>query len=212
MNIHEVNITDDKYPVKLKNIYEPPKKLYVCGNVNILNNDGIAIIGCRNCSRYGAIVTRKIAFLLAKKKFNIISGLARGIDTNAHIGTLNSNGTTIAVLGSGLDNIYPHENIEVAKKIVNSGGAVITEYPLGTKPIPKNFPKRNRIISGLADSIIVVEAKKKSGALITVDFALEQGKSVYAVPGDINRLTSIGTNELIKEGAIPFTCVEDILN
>ena len=120
-------------------------------------------------------------------------------------------GKTVAVLGSGLDEIYPYENKWLYEKIIKTGGAIISEYPIGTKPYGKNFPRRNRIISGMSHGIIVVEASKKSGSLITVDFALEQGKDVYAVPGNINSIYSAGTNELIKEGAIPITCVEDIM-
>ena len=140
----------------------------------------------------------------------IISGLARGIDTYAHIGALKAGGLTIAVLGSGLDIVYPPENINLYKNIVQSGGAIITEYPLGTKPEKFHFPARNRIISGLSNGVLVIEAKKKSGTIITVDYALEQGKDVYAVPGDITKENSYGTNELIKEGAIPVTRIDDI--
>lgn len=211
MLIQELHITDEKYPSKLKNIYDPPHALYIIGNVEILNNVGVSIIGSRRCTKYGIEMSQKFAYLLAKHNINIISGLARGIDTNAHIGTLKAKGKTIAVLGSGLDNIYPQENIGLAKNIVKNGGAIISEYPLGTKPLPMNFPKRNRIISGLSDALIVVEATKKSGTSITVDYALDQGKEVYALPGNINQITSCGTNELIKQGAKPLTGVQDIL-
>ena len=211
MFIHELHITDENYPSKLKNIYDVPSILYVLGNVEILNNIGVSIIGSRRCTRYGIEMSQKFAYLLSKHNINIISGLARGIDTNAHIGSLKAKGKTIAVLGSGLDNVYPPENKELAKKILNYGGAIISEYPLGTKPIPCNFPKRNRIISGLSNALIVVEATKKSGTSITVDYALEQGIDVYAIPGNINQITSYGTNELIKQGAKPLTNVEDIL-
>lgn len=211
MHIQELNITDNKYPSKLKKIYKPPERLFVLGNIEILNNIGISIIGSRKCSQYGIEMSQKFAYMLAKQNINIISGLARGIDTYAHIGCLKGNGKTIAVLGSGLDNMYPPENKNLAKNIISCGGAILTEFPLGTKPLAINFPKRNRIISGLSEAVIVVEATNKSGTAITVDFALEQGKDVYAIPGNVNQITSNGTNELIKQGAKPLTNIQDIL-
>ena len=141
----------------------------------------------------------------------MISGLARGIDSYAHQGAIKAKGKTIAVLGSGLDIIYPPENAKLYKEIIMNNGAIITEYPLGSKPEKYHFPERNRIISGLSDGVLVVEAKKKSGTMITVDFALEQGREVYAIPGNISSDSSYGTNELIKEGAIPVTNVNDII-
>jgi len=209
--INVINITQKEYPQKLKHIYNPPIVLYISGDSSILNEIGIAIIGSRQCSKYGIAIARKLAFLLAKENINIISGLAYGIDTEAHIGCLNAKGKTIAVLGSSIDNIYPKTNLMLVNEIVQNGGAIISEYCFGTKPIPQNFPKRNRIISGLSNGIVVVEAKKRSGTSITVDFALDQGKNVYAVPGNITSIYSCGTNELIKQGAKPFTCIQDIL-
>lgn len=211
MQIHELNFTDDEYPKQLRKIYNPPKKIFVLGNVKILNYIGVAIIGSRRCSKYGVSTAQRFAYSLAKENINIISGLARGIDTNAHIGCIKARGKTIAVLGSGLDNIYPPENKELAQSILKMGGAIITEFPVGTKPLPENFPQRNRIISGLSNAVIVVEATEKSGTAITVDFALEQGKDVYAVPGNVDQVTSTGTNELIKQGAKPLTNIRDIL-
>ncbi len=146
-----------------------------------------------------------------KNGINIVSGLARGVDTFSHIGCLNANGKTIAVVGNGLDNIYPYENKKVVEDILNKGGLILSEYPINTKPNPKNFPARNRIISALSNGIVVVEAREKSGTLITVDFALEQGKNVYVVPGNITSKNSEGTNNLIKEGAKVATTIEDIL-
>lgn len=210
-NIEIINITQKEYPLKLKNIYNPPIVLYIKGDCKILNNKGISIIGSRNCSTYGINVTKQISFLLARRNINIISGLAYGIDTQAHIGCLKAGGKTIAVLGSGLDNIYPKENFTLAESIVQNGGAIVSEYCVGTKPIATNFPKRNRIISGLSDGLIVVEAKKRSGTSITVNFALDQGREVYAVPGNITSIYSHGTNELIKQGAKTFTCIQDVL-
>lgn len=206
-----IKIEDKDYPEKLKNIYNPPKELYVLGNEKILNETAIAIVGSRNCTKYGAQNAYKFAYEIAKRNICVISGLARGIDTYSHKGAVLAKGKTIAVLGCGLDVIYPSENFELYKKIVQTGGTIITEYPLGTKPKRYNFPERNRIISGLSDGILVVEARKKSGTMITVEFALEQGREVYAIPGNISSDSSYGTNELIKEGATPVTNVNDII-
>lgn len=175
-----------------------------------MNNNSIAIIGCRQASNYGISATKYFSYNLAKKNVNIISGLAKGIDSFAHIGAICAKGKTIAVIGNGLDSIYPKENLEIAKKIIETGGTIISEYPLGTKPEKMNFPARNRIISGMSNSVIVVEAKEKSGTLITVDYALEQGRDIYVVPGNINSLNSVGTNELLKQGAKPITNYLDI--
>lgn len=171
---------------------------------------GIAIIGCRLCTKYGENVSKEFAYNLSKKNINIISGLARGIDSFAHIGSLKAQGKTIAVVGSGLDLIYPKENEGIANDIIKNGGAIISEYVIGTKPVARNFPARNRIISGISSGVIVVEAKEKSGTLITVDFALEQGKEVYVIPGNIDSPNSLGTNELIKQGAKLITNINDI--
>lgn len=183
--IKMVNICDKEYPEKLRNIYDPPVTLYVKGNVNILNNNSIAIVGCRDCSSYGKEVSMKFAYDLAKENITIISGMAKGVDSYAHLGCLKANGKTIAVIGSGLDRIYPKENTGLYNEIVKKGGAIVSEYVIGTEATKMNFPARNRIISGLSDGIVVVEAKEKSGTLITVDFALDQGKDIYAVPGNI---------------------------
>lgn len=209
--IEIITIQDEKYPNKLRNIYDSPAILYVKGDSSILNDFSISIIGCRQCSEYGRIVAKQISFELAKYNINIVSGMAKGIDTCAHIGCINAKGKTIAVLGSGLDRVYPKENIKLYNEIIKSGGAIISEYIIGTKPDKLNFPARNRIVSGLSNGIIVVEAKEKSGTLITVDFALEQGKDVFAVPGNITSHNSIGTNKLIKQGAKMITCVNDII-
>lgn len=189
-DIKIITIYDDKYPNKLKNIYDPPVVIYVKGNEGILNDKSIAIIGSRNCSEYGKNTARKFAYNLSKNNINIISGLARGIDTYAHIGAIQADKKTIAVLGNGLDMIYPKENYRLSKEIIKKGGAIISEYIIGEKPEKKHFPARNRIISGLSDSVLVVEAREKSGTFITVDFALEQGKDVYAIPGNIDNDTA----------------------
>lgn len=209
-DIKIVTIYDKEYPNKLKCIYDAPVTLYVKGNKDILNNNSISIVGCRNCSDYGKEVSRKFAYDLAKKNITIISGMAKGIDSNAHIGCLQAKGKTIAVLGSGLDRIYPKDNAQLYNEIIANGGAIVSEYVIGTNPTKMNFPARNRIISGLSNGIIVIEAKEKSGTLITVDFALEQGKDVFVVPGNITSPNSVGTNELIKQGAKCITSVKDI--
>ncbi len=210
-NIEIITINDKQYPDKLKAIYDPPIVLYVKGNKNILNDRSIAIIGCRMCTKYGENTSKKIAYNLSINNINIISGLAKGIDSFAHKGSLAAQGKTIAVVGCGLDRVYPKENKELFDEIIKRGGAIISEYVIGTKPIAKNFPKRNRIISGLSDAVIVVEAREKSGTLITVDFALEQGKDIYAIPGNVDNPNSYGTNDLIKQGAKIVTKLQDIL-
>lgn len=206
-----LKIEDENYPEKLKNIDNPPKQLYILGNEKILDSFGLAIIGCRQYSEYGKKVAKELSFKLAKQGINIISGMAKGIDSFSHMGCMVAGGKTIAVLGSGFNNIYPKENIELLKEIIRTGGAVITEYSPDVKPIGANFPLRNRIISGLSEGVIVIEARKKSGTLITVDYALEQGKEIFAVPGNINNSSSQGTNEMIREGAKIVTGIEDIL-
>ena len=191
-NIDIISIFDKEYPQSLKEIYDYPVSIYIKGNRNILNNNNIAIIGCRNAKEYGIKCAKYFSYNLAKAGYNIVSGMAKGIDSYAHIGSICGKsdekvesvdiGHTIAVVGTGLDIIYPKENIRLEEYILNSGGAIISEYPLGTKPNRMNFPARNRIISGISSKIIVIEARRKSGTLITVDFALEQGKEIFAVP------------------------------
>lgn len=209
--IKTIKINDKEYPEKLKQLENPPKQIYVLGDSSILNNFSIAIVGCRLCSDYGKKMAQSIAYNLARYNINVVSGLAIGIDTNAHIGCLMNKGKTIAVVAHGLDMIYPTQNIDLANEIIASGGAIISEYPVGVIPKKENFPARNRLISALSDGVVVIEAKERSGALITVECALEQGKDVFAVPGNINSVNSIGTNNLIKEGAKITTCVNDIL-
>ena len=210
-HIDIISIQDKQYPQLLKEIYDPPICLYIRGNKHILNNESIAIIGCREASNYGLNVANEFAYNLSKQNINIISGLARGIDSEAHLGAVRANQKTIAVLGNGLDTIYPKENIKLVQNILNSGGAIISEYPLGTKPKKENFPARNRIISGMSKGVLVVEAREKSGTLITVDFALEQGRDVFVIPGNINSINSVGTNDLIKQGAKLVTSWEECI-
>ena len=210
--INILTILDENYPEKLKQIYDSPVILYVKGNTALLDNEGIAIVGSRNCSEYGRKVAQEISYKLALNNKCIISGLARGIDKYAHIGALTAKGKTLGVIGNGLDNIYPNENKLLADKIIENDGLLISEYVIGTKPEKMNFPERNRIISALSDGIVVVEAEEKSGALITADFGLEHGKEVLAVPGNINSINSAGTNKLIKQGANVVTNYKDILD
>ena len=208
-NIKIININEREYPQVLKEIYDPPISLYVKGNIEKLNNKNIGIVGCRECTTYGKKSAEYFAYNLSKQNINIVSGLAKGIDSYAHLGSLNT-GNTIAVLGNGLDMIYPKENLELANEIIKRGGTIISEYPCGTKPDKMKFPARNRIISGISSGIIVIEAKEKSGTLITVDFALEQGRDVFVVPGNINSINSVGTNDLIKQGAMLITTYEEV--
>ena len=184
-SIKMITIQDEKYPEKLRNIYDPPVVLYVKGNEKILQIPSIAIIGSRNCSSYGKQTAMQFAYNLSKHNINIISGLARGIDTYAHLGAIKAQKPTIAVVGCGIDIIYPEENKNIFEKITENG-AVISEYAIGTKPEKTNFPARNRIISAISDGVLVVEAGKTSGSNITVDFALEHGKNVYSIPREFN--------------------------
>ena len=209
-NIKILTIEDKEYPEILKTIYDYPVSIFVKGNEKILNTPAIGIVGCRESSSYGEKVAQYFAYHLSKRKINIISGLAKGIDSQSHIGAIKAKGITIGVIGSGLDIVYPKENEYLYDKIIKENGAIISEYPLGVKPIKMNFPARNRIISGMSKGIIVIEAKKKSGTLITVDFALEQGRNVYVVPGNIDEVNSVGTNDLIKQGAQMVTTHKDI--
>ena len=210
-NIKLITIFDEQYPKKLKNIYDKPIILYAKGNLELLKQDSIAIVGSRKCSEYGKQVAKKFGIDLAKQNKCIISGLAKGIDTFAHMGALEAGGNTIAVLGSGLDNIYPYENKNLCERILKNNGLIITEYLIGTKPDKLNFPERNRIISALSDGILVVEAQEKSGALITVDFGLEHGKDIFAIPGNITSISSKGTNKLIQQGANLVTNSKEII-
>lgn len=213
MKIEEISIEYKDYPEQLRNIYDPPLKLYVLGNKELLTQKAVAIVGSREATEYGKKTALQFSKELSNCGINIISGLALGIDTYAHLGVLSSENKekTIAVLGNGLDEIYPKTNTEIARKIIEQGGCIVTEYPLKTKLQKMNFPKRNRIISGLSKGVLVIEATEKSGALITVDFALEQGREVFAVPGNISSKTSVGTNNLIKQGAKLVTCYNEIL-
>ncbi len=209
-DIKIIHFWDDAYPENLRRIYDPPVCLYVKGNFEKQDKFAISIVGTRLPTSYGKIIVEKISKDLAKKGLTIVSGLARGIDTLSHWAALHVKSRTIAVLGSGLDIIYPPENKKLAKSIFTCG-AVISEFPLGTKPDAPNFPRRNRIIAGLSLGTIVIEAGIKSGALLTANYALEHNREVFAVPGNINSPRSDGTNQLIKDGARPISGANDVL-
>ncbi len=208
-NIEIISILDEDYPKDLKNIPDAPVILYIKGGLNN-SSLNIAVIGSRKASSYGLSTAKRISSQLASLGVTVISGMARGIDSAAHEGALEVSGQTVAVLGSGLLNIYPPENIKLAKQI-SQNGAVISEFSLRTPPLRENFPRRNRIVSGLSRGVVVVEAAQRSGALITADLALDQGRDVFAVPGEVDSPTSYGTNYLIKQGAKLIDSAEDVL-
>lgn len=195
-----IALDSEDYPPRLKQIPDAPLLLYVQGDVKVLSQLGVAIVGTRRPSAYGSSVGHRLAHDLAQRQLVVVSGLARGVDSAAHRGALEAQGKTVAVLGSGVNVIYPRENKRLAEEIVKSG-AVISEFPLGTGPTPENFPIRNRIISGLSLGVVVVEAAEYSGSLITARLALEQNREVFAVPGNITSAQSFGPNHLIKQGA-----------
>lgn len=201
---------DSSYPRHLRSIYDPPFVLYVRGQMVPEDEWAVAVVGTRRATVYGREAARELAGGLAANGITVISGLARGIDGQAHRSALERGGRTIAVLGSGVDVIYPSEHRGLARDILG-GGALVSEYPLGTKPEARNFPARNRIISGLCLGVVVVEAGTRSGALITADFASEQGRDVFAVPGNIFQRSSQGCNRLIRDGATPALSVSDIV-
>lgn len=206
-----IKITDINYPKRLKEIKNPPKQLYIEGDEKLLNNKSIAIVGSRNCTNYGIKYAEEFAKELSKNNITIVSGLAIGIDTVAHEFSKDYKGKTIAVLGSGLDIIYPKENKELYKKILENGGCIISEYEKGIKIDSKNFPKRNRIVSGISLGILVIEAAYKSGSTITARLGFEQSKKVFCLPRNLGEVKGRGTNELIKKGAILVTDPKDIL-
>lgn len=207
-----ISIDDENYPEKLRHIKTPPKKLYVRGNLPNPNKKSVAIVGARNASDYGSTLAKAIAKVLSMNDVEIISGLALGIDTCSHIGALEVEKTTYAILGCGVNICYPSYNSNVYERILDCGGGIISEVDIDTPPLPYNFPLRNRIISGLSDVIIVVEAKESSGSLITADYAIEQGKTVFACPGRVGDTLSKGTNNLIKQGAYILTSADDVLS
>lgn len=205
-----LKIDDEKYPEKLKNINNPPKILYYIGNLELLTKPSIAIVGTRNITEYGIKIAKHFSTELAKK-FVIISGMAIGTDTIAHKSALNINCDTIAVLGGGFDHIFPEENLELFHEIIKKNGLVLSEYSPKVYAKSANFPKRNRIVSGLSDGVLVIEAGYRSGTSITVDFAKKQNKKVFAIPGRLDSKYGIGVNKMIKNGAILVTDVKDIV-
>lgn len=209
-NHHIVTIEDPDYPEQLKEIHAAPPLLFVIGNPHALKNPQIGIVGSRNPTLSGKRNAHDFAHHFAKTNWTITSGLAIGIDTEAHQGTLDASGQTIAVTGTGLDQIYPARNKQLAHKIIEQQGCIISEFPLGTQPQPKNFPRRNRIISGLSQGVLVVEATLKSGSLITAKYALEQCREVFAIPGSIHSPLSKGCHALIKQGAKLVETANDI--
>jgi len=206
-----ISYLDDEYPANLKQIYDPPAVLYIKGSFVPEDKYSVAIVGSRRASRYGLQTAERFGMEFAARGMTVVSGLARGIDAAGHRGALKAKGRTLAVLGSGLANIYPPEHAELAGSIIDGGGALISEFPMACEPYKDNFPRRNRIISGLSLGIVVVEAAKGSGALITTDFALEQGRELFAVPGNAGSATSAGTNMLIKQGAKLVESADDVI-
>lgn len=209
-NIKFISKYNIEYPSLLKEINELPLGLFMLGNMPNENSKKVAVIGSRKCTQYGANNSYNFSKSLSEKGVVIISGMALGIDSMAHKGAIDGNGKTIAVLGCGVDVVYPQSNLSLRNSIIENG-CIISEFPPQTPPFPINFPIRNRIISGLSNAIIVVEAGKRSGTLITVNQALEQGRDVFAIPGNITSALSQGVNELLKNGAFPLTEIEDIL-
>ena len=205
-----VTFKDEGYPTNLLTIYDPPPFLFVGGEIKEEDQNAVAMVGCRSASSYGRRMTERIGRELVRRGITIVSGMARGIDSIGHSAALKEKGRTLAVFGSGLDVPYPPENKRLAGQI-KSSGAVISEFFLGTKPEAPNFPRRNRLISGLSLGVVIVEAGNKSGALLTAQCALEQNREVFAIPGNLDSKNSQGTNKLIKEGAKLVTAVEDIL-
>jgi DNA processing protein len=208
--IYFVSKEDERYPNKLKNIYGAPYALYVKGKLPGMDEKILAVVGARECSPYGKEMAKYLAAAVAREGITIVSGLARGIDAYAHEGALTAGGITYGIMGCGIDICYPKENINLYMEMQKDGG-IISEYAPGIQPYAGNFPMRNRIISGLCDGILVIEAKEKSGSLITVDMGLEQGKEIYSLPGRVTDRLSTGCNNLIKMGAKLVTTPKDIL-
>ena len=209
--IRIVTFIDDEYPEALKEIHDPPLALYIKGNITPADKHALAIVGTRHATHYGSSVADRLAYGLSKAGFTIISGLARGIDTVAHQAALKAGGRTLGVLGGAIDQFYPRENRELGDRMA-AQGAVISEYPLGRPPDRQTFPYRNRIVAGMTMGLIVVEAGEKSGAVITANAALEQGRHVFAVPGRIDNPAARGCHALIKTGAKLVETIDDIID
>ena len=204
--------SDARFPPRLKAIFDPPRWLYLrgSGEPELLGRRAVGVVGARSCSPYGAQVARMLGRELAAAGLVVVSGLARGIDGEAHRGALESGGPTVGVLGCGIDRDYPAANASLSRRM-EDGGLVVSEYEAGVEPAPWRFPARNRIIAGLCEAVVVVEARERSGALITADFALEEGREVFAVPGEITSALSVGSNALLRLGATPLTGSGDVL-
>lgn len=211
VKIKRIKKEDDLYPNKLREINSSPKELYAIGNIELLNIASIAIVGSRDCDEYGKEQTKRFSSYLAQKGLCIVSGLARGVDSFAHNSAKDKNGKTIAVLASGFDYIYPKENRILFDEILNEGGCIISEWSPDTKIEMNRFPRRNRIISGLSIATLVVEAKYRSGTVITAHYAMKQKREVFCIPGNIDSVHSYGTNKLVSEGAMLVTSPRDIL-
>jgi len=203
--------TDEEYPANLREIADPPPYLFVRGPARLNEPGCLAIVGARAASEGGLRMAHRLGMELAAKGFTVVSGLARGVDGAAHQGALDGGGRTIAVMGCGIDVIYPPEHRKLAEAIIEGGGAIISELPMGTQPIAENFPTRNRILSGLCLGVVIVEAAEKSGSLITARMALEQNRQVFAVPGSPLTGKTRGSNRLIRDGAKLVECVEDVI-
>ena len=211
LGAHVITAEDAEYPSALREIHDPPIVLYVRGQLTERDRNAVAVVGSRKCSHYATESAKKLSFQMAYAGLTVASGLARGIDTAAHQGALAAKGRTIAVIGSGLGELYPPENAELADRIAASG-AVISEFPIDTKPDRQTFPIRNRIVTGLSFGVLVVEAGANSGALISANMAAEQGRTLYAVPGRIDAPAALGSNRLIQQGAKLVITVDDILD
>lgn len=209
--IYEINETDELYPEKLLQIKDRPNKIYVVGNIELLNNKSIAIVGSRISTTYGEYYAAKFAKEISKKGITIISGLAKGIDTVAHQNSKQEKGRTIAVLGCGFNHVYPKENEELFNEIIENGGCIVSQYSPDTDINLKEVPFRNRIISALSEGVLIVEARHRSGSGVTAKYAFEQNKKVFCLPNQIGVTTGVGTNNLIKKGAILVTNPNEIL-
>lgn len=209
-NIGYITISSKEYPEKLKHLEEPPYVIFYKGNLELLSGNLIAVIGARKCSSYGAKLASIISKEISENNFTVVSGLAAGIDSIAQKSAINFKGKTIGVLGCGIDVVYPKNNKILYEEIIKKDGLIISEFLPGTPPIAYNFPRRNRIISGISDKLVIVEANVKSGSLITVNYALDLGRDIMAIPGPVFNGNSEGCNKLIRDGAKPFTEIEDL--
>ena len=212
MEIFQINLSDYNYLRDLPHIPDPPKKLFIRGKLPAKRVKTVAIVGTRKPSAYGREIATKIASECAKNGIVVVSGLALGIDSIAHRAAIDSGGKTIAILANGVDKIYPRSHEDLGQKILQTNGAILSEYPNNTPARPWQFLARNRIVSGLADAVVIIEAASRSGTLSTANHALDQGKEIFAVPGNITSPLSAGCNQLIKNGANPLTSVEDLLD